>query len=187
MKKILLGGIVLVLAIGFKINTNRTVNTEPIVNDNIKLDNAIEEIRAIGQLVLTETTGTASIKYDSCKDRWNCWLTNTETMVSLDYRVLIGIDLKDVVFVDGGIEIIIITPKEFEVLSIETDNKKIESDYSFLSKIQSDEVKIQLEEKIVKDIKKDIITEEIKIEATKSFEDSLRKLANNLKINVRFY
>ena len=48
-------------------------------------------------------------------------------------------------------------------------------------------MKIQLEEKIVKDIKKDIITEEIKIEATKSFEDSLRKLANNLKVNVRFY
>ena len=95
--------------------------------------------------------------------------------------------MKDVVFVDGGTEIIIITPKEFEVLSIETDNKKIESDYSFLSKIQSDEVKIQLEEKIVKDIKKDIITEEIKIEATKSFEDSLRKLANSLKVNVRFY
>ena len=78
-------------------------------------------------------------------------------------------------------------PKEFEVLSIEIGNKKIESDYSFLSKIQSDEVKIQLEEKIIKDIKKDIITEEIKIEATKSFEDSLRKLANSLKVNVRFY
>lgn len=187
MNKLLLGGIALVLAIGFKINTNRAVNTEPIANDNIKLDNAIEEIRAIGQLVLTETTGTASIEYDSCKDRWNCWLTNTETVVSLDYKVLIGIDLKDVVFVDGGTEIIIITPKEFEVLSIETDNKKIESDYSFLSKIQSDEVKIQLEEKIVKDIKKDIITEEIKIEATKSFENSLRKLANSLKVNVRFY
>ena len=91
MKKILLGGIVLVLAVGFKINTNRTVNTEPIVNDNIKLDSAIDEIKAIGQLVLTETTGTASIKYDSCKSKWNCWLTNTETMVSLDYRVLIGI------------------------------------------------------------------------------------------------
>lgn len=187
MNKILLGGIALILTIGFRMNVINDVSTESIVNDGIELNNAIEEIKATGQLVLAETTGTASIEYNSCKGKWNCWLVNTETIVSLDYKILIGIDLRDVIFVDGNNEIIVFTPKEFDVLAIETDNKRIESEYSFLSKIQSDEVKIQLEEKIINDVKKNIITEEIKIEATKSFEDSLKKLANSLKVNVRFY
>ena len=171
----------------YKVNFNQTVNTDPITKEKINLENVNEDIKTVGQLVLTDETGTATIEYNSSAGKWHSWLTNVETKVSLDYRILIGVDLNNITFVDNENEIIVVPPNEFEILAIETDNKKIESDYSFLSKIESDELKIELEEKIVNDIRKNSITDETKLECIKSFENNLRKIANNFNVDIVFY
>ena len=191
LNKVLLAGCA-VVSISCLDEIREMVNHKPtkeiMINDEVAdLINVIEEIKNVGELVLVRENGLASIEYNTTKGSWHSFFTNTQTIISLDYECLIGIDLNDITIIQNEDKLIVLTPTEFKLLAVETNNKEIESDYSFLSKIQSDEVKIQLEEKIVKDIKKDIITEEIKIEATKSFEDSLRKLANSLKVNVRFY
>lgn len=184
---LLLGCIVIFLGCIYKVNINQTVNTDPITEEKINLENVIEDIKSVGQLVLTEETGTATIKYNSSVGKWHSWLTNVETKVSLDYRILIGVDLNNITFIDNENEIIVVPPNEFEILAIETDNKKIESDYSFLSKIESDELKIELEEKIINDIRKNSITDETKLECIKSFENNLRKIANNFNVDIVFY
>lgn len=170
-----------------KMNINQTVNEEPLDETKIELSNVIEEIKNVGKLVLTEETGSASIEYNSSNNKLLSWLTNTRTVVSLDYEVLLGVDLNDIIFLEDDNTIIVLLPEEFDILAIETNNKEIKSDYSFLSKIESDDLKIELEEKIINDIRKNGITEEAKIKCMKSFENNLRKIAKNMNVNISFY
>lgn len=188
MKNMLLVGCAVVgLGCYTKMNINQTVDDKPLAEEKISLDNIIQEIKDVGQLVLTQETGTATIEYNSSKGKMFSWLTNTKTVISLDYKVLLGIDLNDIEFIKGENEIIVITPDDFEIISIETDNKEIESTYSFLSKLEDHELLVELEEKIIEDIKHNGITEEVKLKCAESFENNLKKLGNNLDVDIRFY
>lgn len=113
--------------------------------------------------------------------------TNTKTVVSLGYECLIGVDLNDITIIQDDNKLIVLTPTEFKLLAVETNNKEIESNYSFLSQYEDHDLLIALEEKIIEDIKEDIMTDEVKLEATKSFEDSIRKLAEQFGVEIEFY
>ena len=152
-----------------------------------RLLETIEEIKSVGELVLVRENGSVSIEYNTTKGSWHSFFTNTQTIISLDYECLIGIDLNDVTIIQNEDKLIVLTPTEFKLLAVETNNKETESDYSFLSQYEDHDLLIALEEKIVKDIKEDVITEEVKLEAIKSFEDNIRKLAEKFEVEIEFY
>ena len=167
---------------------NQKPTKEVIINDEVAdLINVIEEIKNVGELVLVRENGSASIEYNTTKGNWHSFFTNTQTIISLDYECLIGIDLNDVTIIQNEDKLIVLTPTEFKLLAVETNNKETESDYSFLSQYEDHDLLIALEEKIVEDIKEDVITEEVKLEAIKSFEDNIRKIAEKFEVEIEFY
>lgn len=167
---------------------NQKPTKEVIINDEVAdLINVIEEIKNVGELVLVRENGLASIEYNTTKGSWHSFFTNTQTIISLDYECLIGIDLNDVTIIQNEDKLIVLTPTEFKLLAVETNNKEIESDYSFLSQYEDHDLLIALEEKIVEDIKENVITEEVKLEAAKSFEDNIRKFAEKFEVEIEFY
>ena len=191
LNKVLLAGCA-VMSISCLDEIREMVNHKPtkevVINDEVAdLTNVIEEIKSVGELVLVRENGSVSIEYNTTKGSWHSFFTNTQTIISLDYECLIGIDLNDVTIIQNEDKLIVLTPTEFKLLAVETNNKETESDYSFLSQYEDHDLLIALEEKIVEDIKEDVITEEVKLEAIKSFEDNIRKLAEKFEVEIEFY
>ena len=191
LNKVLLAGCA-VMSISCLDEIREMVNHKPtkevVINDEVAdLTNVIEEIKNVGELVLVRENGSASIEYNTTKGSWHEFFTNTQTVVSLDYECLIGIDLNDITIIQDENKLIVLTPTEFKLLAVETNNKEIESDYSFLSQYEDNDLLIALEEKIVEDIKENVITEEVKLEAAKSFEDNIGKFAEKFEVEIEFY
>lgn len=185
---LLVGCLVVGEACIHQLYVNKPVAKEvQIGKEQVYIENVIDDIKSVGELVLTRETGSASIEYNSTKGSLFSWLTNTQTIVSLDYEVLLGIDLNDVVMTERDGKLMVLYPSEFKILAIETDNKDIESNYSFLSQYEDNDLLISLENKIIEDIKDDVITDEIKVECMKSFEDNMMKLADTFNIEIEFY
>lgn len=189
MKNILLIGCAVVyLGCIYKININQTSVEEIKINEEtISLENIIKEIKMVNELVLSRESGVGSIEHHTCKEKWNCWLNDTETIIEIDYELLLGIDMNDVEMFQSENKIIVIAPKEFNILALEVNDESIESKYHFLSKYLSDDKQLELKELLIDDIKSKGITEKSKIECMKSFEKYIRNLENMFNVDIEIY
>ena len=185
---LLVGCAVVGLGCYMKTNINQIVNEDIEINEeSISLENVIKEIKMVNELVLSRENGIGSIEHHTCKEKWNCWLVDTETVVEIDYELLLGIDMNDVEMFQSENKIIVIAPKDFDILALEVNDEVINSKYHFLSKYLSDDKQIELKELLIDDIKNKGITEESKIECMKSFEKYVRNLENTFDVNIEIY
>ena len=189
MKNILLVGCVIVgLGCYMKANISQTTDDNVEINDEtVSLENVIKEIKMVNELVLLRENGTGNIEHHTCKEKWNCWLVDTETIVKIDYELLLGIDMNEVEMFQSENKIIVIAPKDFNILALEVNDESIKSKYHFLSKYLSDDKQIELKELLIDDIKNKGITEESKTECMKSFEKYIRNLENIFNVDIEIY
>ena len=185
---LLLGCIATVFGCYMKMDINQIVDEDVEINEEtVSLENVIKEIKMVNELVLSRENGTGSIEHHTCKGKWNCWLNDTETVIDIDYELLLGIDMNEVEMFQSENKIIVIAPKDFNILALEINNESIKSKYHFFSKYLSDDKQIELKELLVDNIKSKGITEESKIECMKSFERYIRSLENIFNVNIEIH
>lgn len=201
-KAIIMLGIIIALGgglfyIGVKYGSDRYINNvansrvkQLVVDQDIKQMNLdIERLQQVvnetNQIVLLEESGISNIKLETSSDKWNSFITNSSTELSVEYRVLIGIDVKDIHFVAGSDYVTAVySDSSIKVLSLEIVNKSILTNRALFGKSHTDEQKIALEKELVEQVKEKVLNDNI--EGTKhSMEKFLYDLGSELHIEIK--
>ena len=152
-----------------------------------KIDAVIDSINTKLQLGLVEQTGVGTLKLSKYDKEWNKWLTTSEVEVSVEYKAMVGIEIKDLMLYNDGDRLVVqYSTEDFKVLSIEVENENIISSRDVFGKGYTDDDKIAIREHIQEDTKQQIINNEKVIkQANKELKEYLHSLADVFDVPVQ--
>lgn len=149
------------------------------------MTHVINSITKQSTLTLTEEQGSTSLNVGTYNAKWNKWLTQSEVDMTLDYKVLIGINTEDITFVQDDDKLLVIfNDSSFHVQAVEVLDKSIESQRSLFGKSITDDEKVAIEKQIVEEVKSKVISDsEIRETCKESLYEYIMNLCNSFGVD----
>lgn len=150
------------------------------------IDALVDSINTKVQISLLEHNSTSNQKLHRESDAWNSFLTGSDIEVSVEYRSLVGIDTKDLMFVktDKGL-IVQYSLDDLRVLSLECVNENIITSRALFGKGYTDDDKAAIKT-YIKDQTREKILQDKKVikQANEALKDYLHTLADSFNVDI---
>lgn len=152
-----------------------------------KVDAMIDFIQTKLQLVLVEQSGVYTHKMHIEDAKWNSWATSSDMEVSIESRASVGINIKDIAFVNTGDKLVVqYSQDNFKVLSLEVENENIITSRALFGKNFTDDEKIAVKEYINNTTKEQILQDSKVIKkADKALKDYINQLSDSFGVDVQ--
>lgn len=122
------------------------------------MQHMVDSIQTQQTLTLVEETGITTLKVSQQDTAWNAWLTSSSADFSIEYKVLVGIDVSDITFIQEGEKLIVVfNDSSFKVQGLEIINKNIILKRAIFGQQLSEDEKIAIEKQIVAEVKDKVI------------------------------
>ena len=145
----------------------------------------VESITKQSTLTLAEEVGTTNLNVGTYNAEWNKWLTQSEVEMSLNYKVLVGINTEDIAFVQDEDKLLVVfNDSSFYVQAVEVLDKNVDSQRSIFGKCITDDEKIAIEKQIVEEVKsKTIDDNDIRETCKESLYEYIMNLCNSFGVD----
>jgi hypothetical protein len=142
--------------------SNQIIAEQQYGTQSIKdsMQHMVESIQIQQTLTLVEETGITTLKVSQHDTGWNKWLTSSSTDFAIEYKVLVGIDVSDITFIQEGDKLIVVfNDSSFKVQGLEIVNKNIIMKRAIFGQNLSEDEKIAIEKQIVAEVKDKVIND----------------------------
>lgn len=140
--------------------SNQIIAEQQYGTQSIKdsMQHMVESIQIQQTLTLVEETGITTLKVSQHDTGWNKWLTSSSTDFAIEYKVLVGIDVSDITFIQEGDKLIVVfNDSSFKVQGLEIVNKNIIMKRAIFGQNLTEDEKIAIEKQIVAEVKDKVI------------------------------
>lgn len=166
--------------------SNQIIAEQQYGTQSIKdsMQHMVESIQIQQTLTLVEETGITTLKVSQQDATWNAWLTSSSADFSIEYKVLVGIDVSDITFIQEGEKLIVVfNDSSFKVQGLEIVNKNIIMKRAIFGQNLSEDEKIAIEKQIVAEVKDKVINDfEIQSTCRESLQSYIFELAQAFNI-----
>lgn len=166
--------------------SNQIIAEQQYGTQSIKdsMQHMVESIQIQQTLTLVEETGITTLKVSQQDATWNAWLTGSSADFSIEYKVLVGIDVSDITFIQEGDKLIVVfNDSSFKVQGLEIVNKNIIMKRAIFGQNLTEDEKIAIEKQIVAEVKDKVINDfEIQSTCRESLQSYIFELAQAFNI-----
>lgn len=149
------------------------------------MSHVIESISKQATLTLAEERGVTTLNVGTYDTRWNRWLTQSEVEMSIEYKVLVGINTDDIVFVQDEDKLLVVfNDSAFHVQAIEVLNKNVVLQRSVLGRTITEDEKVAIEKQILDEVKSKVVSDYDVIQTCKeSLYEYIVDISNSFGVN----
>lgn len=166
--------------------SNQIIAEQQYDTQSIKdsMQHMVESIQIQQTLTLVEETGITTLKVSQHDTGWNKWLTSSSTDFAIEYKVLVGIDVSDITFIQEGDKLIVVfNDSSFKVQGLEIVNKNIIMKRAIFGQNLSEDEKIAIEKQIVAEVKEEVMSDfDVQSVCRESLQSYIFELANAFNI-----
>ena len=166
--------------------SNQIIAEQQYGTQSIKdsMQHMVESIQIQQTLTLVEETGITTLKVSQHDTGWNKWLTSSSTDFAIEYKVLVGIDVSDITFIQEGDKLIVVfNDSSFKVQGLEIVNKNIIMKRAIFGQNLSEDEKIAIEKQIVAEVKEEVMSDfDVQSVCRESLQSYIFELANAFNI-----
>lgn len=148
------------------------------------MQHMVKSIQVQQSLTLVEETGITTLKVSQHDTGWNSWLTSSSAEFSIEYKVLVGIDVQDITFIQEGDKLIVVfNDSSFKIQGLEIVNKNIILKRSIFGQNLTEDEKVAIEKQIVAEVKEEVMSDfDVQSVCRESLQSYIFELANAFNI-----
>lgn len=167
---------------------NQIVAEQKYESQNLeeKMQHMMDNLQIQQELTLVEQTGITTLKVNQRDTAWNSWLTSSSAEFSIEYKVLVGIDVNDITFLQDGEKLIVVfNDSSFKVQSLEVVNENILLKRAIFGQQLSEDEKIAIKKQIVAEVKEKVMSDfETQSACREALHSYIFELAQAFQVDV---